>query len=707
MKLRKLPSFSFCALAFLLAAAVRAETVFGEPDAYLDYVEATGSQYIDTGVYAQTGLKARFDCVLSSGTQNDSSFLDAKYGANRRFMMIHSYQKKYYFAIGDGDAAKRTGGSLLPFDTRFEYVSDVSDGTAVQLYFNGKSQVAAESQAKSAGAMPNYGVITPSDMNNLTLYLFAGNFDGTPKYFGKGKLYELKIFKKNGTTGALELVRHYLPCIKNGRAGLYDKASGTISFSYDANGEDFVAGPVLDKPLALVESITSSASALKSRQCFNTWVYGKSGLKSEVEVSLLAPAEDSGILASRETSGNTRFFMAYQYQSAFRFATGALKEKTDLNVVATATGKRYVIKTDTTPGAQSMTVSTDGGEAVEVLKDGVDYGSSYMTTTNTLFLLATHRAYDNHFASPVNATLYGAKIWDGDELLRDFVPAVATNSAGVAYAGLYDKVAARIYKPIQADVKIETDLPFDLATQVGGITNVLVDVAAPKMRLEYVDSDGTSDYVNLGVVGKDGVEMDAVMEWLAVPKDGAFVSSRVDGPPVLRFNLYNYWPKTGENPHRIGYGTALRGASTTSTAAATANRKYWISTRLDAGDQLIAIKYQDDGAWAWESNEGGRTADDPGPIDTGLPLYLFAGNHDGKPDYYGQARVYSLKLRVKQQDGSYAPARDLVPVRDPLTGGAALWDRVSETYLRNSGRYLLAGGGTERPFEGPFMLVVR
>ena len=165
------------AAAMGAAIAARAETVTAEPDAYLDYIEATGSQYIDTGVNAETGLKARLDWSISSGTQTDSSFLDAKVGDNRRFMMVHSYEKRPYFACGDGDPAKRRPGRQFPFDTRFEYVSDVTDGTAVQVYLNASNLIASADQAKSAAAMPNPGVVTTADMNNLTLYLFAGNFD--------------------------------------------------------------------------------------------------------------------------------------------------------------------------------------------------------------------------------------------------------------------------------------------------------------------------------------------------------------------------------------------------------------------------------------------------------------------------------------------------------------------------------------------------
>jgi hypothetical protein len=48
-----------------------------------------------------------------------------------------------------------------------------------------------------------------------------------------------------------------------------------------------------------------------------------------------------------------------------------------------------------------------------------------------------------------------------------------------------------------------------------------------------------------------------------------------------------------------------------------------------------------------------------------------------------------------------------VPVKDPATGAPVLWDNVTETYFRNAGKYLLAGGGTERPFDSGMMIIVK
>ena len=43
------------------AACALGDTFTEEPDAFLEYIEATGSQYIDTDVNAETGLKAQID----------------------------------------------------------------------------------------------------------------------------------------------------------------------------------------------------------------------------------------------------------------------------------------------------------------------------------------------------------------------------------------------------------------------------------------------------------------------------------------------------------------------------------------------------------------------------------------------------------------------------------------------------------------------
>ena len=637
------------------AITARAETVTGvEPDAFLEYIEATGTQYIDTGVNAETGLKARCDFSWASGniSGNDWSLLDAAIDSTssdkrQRFLMCHLYGGggKPFFGYGLKQRKNPEGSFAFVGGQRYEIVTDMSDTNSLQLVQNGKNTFSAT----DLETFKTNGIVNL----NLSLYVFACNLSGSP-----------------------------------------------ISYSFK-NGSNFIAGPVLDKPLDYVKWVWTNG-----KQWFDTRVWGKSGLKSEIDVAVREYDDDHCILGTRRS--NNRYYLAYNYQSAFRYAYGTMPLKGDTtsvvptNDVSYYMDTRYLIKSDLRDGYQSVTVSKNGGSSVELHKDNQAYLTGENVVTNTMALMACHT--DNTYVYPSKGLVYRTKIWDGDEVLRDFVPVVATNSEGVAYAGLYDTVSERIFRQIGT-------AEFDLSSQVGAVTNSLrAAVARPATRIEYVDSDALLDYVDLGIIGKDGVEMEAVMEWLRVPNDGAFVGARhntsSDAAGAHRFFLYHYWhdSSAGSRP-RLGYDNDLFAVG---TSAATANTKYRIVSKLDVGRGDMSISAFTGGAWNTVASrtvlpENGYD----GPVDTGLPLYLFAMNLDGTPRYHGKVRLYSLKLNVKGQDGTYAPVRDLVPVKDPSTGAPVLWDRVSETYFRNAGKYLLAGGGAERDFEGPFVLTIR
>ncbi len=684
------------AFAFLVGggASAPAVTIAGEPDCYLDYIESTGTQYINTGVNAETGLKARIDMEwgatvkpLSDGG-DDWSMLDArKTSGDTRFYLCHLAKNTAAtsFIFGYGYNSWHRTATEAVRETRFEVLADFSEPGALSIRRNGAEMLDNGQRTGHANETINLG---------LDLYLFACNYNGTANYFARGKLYECKIFKKNAATGAFDVERHYLPAKKDGHIGLYDAANNLFYYSDDPSGTELVAGNELPRPAAMVAWVEADGSTSQkvAQQYVDTGVWGKIGLRSRVDVTLLENSDDHAILAARGSGSSTnyRLYMAYHYNGYFCYGDGKLREpKTDDAKPVSET--RYLIESDL--AADSQSVKVNGVE----LNNGTFTGTSYFATDSTLTLFANNHK-SAYVKNPSHSRLYSARIWDGDEMLRDFSPCIATNSAGATFAGLYDAVSRRVFEP--------TGKAFDLASQVGPVTNVLVTVDPPKTRLEYVDSDGAADYVNLGVIAKDGLEMDAVMEWLTVPDDDVFVGARPTSGNT-RFFLYNAWPA-----HSIGYakdlpriadgGKDAKGNDTFFTPAA--NVKYRISSRLDDGDQFLAIATDANGAWAALGRTDRTYA---GPLDTGIPLYLFARNYIGKADSFAHARVYSLKLRAKQPGGAYAPVLDLVPVRDPLTGGAALWDKVSESYFRSAGNFRLAGGGAEREMVLPFMMVVR
>ncbi len=229
------------AAAAALTVSARGETVTAEPDALLDYIEATGSQYINTGVNAETGLKAIIDFAWADEdlSNRDWSLLDACTPAssndNRsRFFMCHMFNGKPFFAYGLKQ--RKNPADAVPFvrGERCTIVTDMSSTNSLELTQNGMNTFDATDRETFA----TNGIVNL----HLNLFVFATNYGGAPSWYGKGKLYELKIFKKNAESGEFDLLRHYIPCIKEGRAGLYDKVNGTISFAFGS--DSFIAGSV-------------------------------------------------------------------------------------------------------------------------------------------------------------------------------------------------------------------------------------------------------------------------------------------------------------------------------------------------------------------------------------------------------------------------------------------------------------------------------
>ena len=255
--------------AFLLCVGIcaKGETVTEEPDAFLEYIEATGEnggkQYIDTGVNAETGLKAQIDFAWASGdiSGKDWSLLDATINntdmnKRTRFLMCHMNKQKPYF--GYGVKQRRNPAFSVQFvgGQRCEIITDMTDPDSLELYQDGVKTFSEE----DLETFRTNGVVNL----NLNLFVFACNLSEVPKWYSQGKLYELKIWKNNLESGELDLIRHYLPCKKGRRAGLYDKVHGTISFSY--SDEDFIAGPEL---VAMPSYLEGADDQMKAK--YNVW----------------------------------------------------------------------------------------------------------------------------------------------------------------------------------------------------------------------------------------------------------------------------------------------------------------------------------------------------------------------------------------------------------------------------------------------------
>ena len=210
----------------------------------------------------------------------------------------------------------------------------------------------------------------------------------------------------------------------------------------------------------------------------------------------------------------------------------------------------------------------------------------------------------------------------------------------------------------------------------------------PSRKLQYIQADGIDDFIDLGVIGKDGLKMEAVMEWDGEAGTPVFCGSSTDSS-VGRFWLYGRSTKT----QRMGYlsfGDTITGSS----YPIAKGEKYRITTMLDAGAQSVAcVKSEGNTAY------GNRNSDRAGPNDTRLSLYLFADNCRGEATSFASAKCYSFKLWRKDANGQYSIlVRNLIPVKDPVNGGnPAFYDLVNGTYFRNGGSGDFARGTQEEP----------
>ena len=652
-------------LLAIASSATVSTADYGEPDAYLDYVEATGAQYIDSECYLASNSVIVAEYAFSNPSAKTSDYLFGLFRCGMTASFFYSSGTNKFWKANEGSSASTTSTELSPVQGARQTVTmRLGSGTSTVVSAFGETLYSC--------------VLSGTISQNATrpLFIFALNNQGSfdTRYTSAAKIHSFRIYDGEGN-----LVRHFLPCLKNNIAGLYDKVTGRIFRSATATA--LVAGPVLPRPTELVKWVQSDGADGSRGLYIDTGIPAKAGTGMTAE--LLWPVKPSaastvcGAMADSThhftlyTSAGTHQ-IGYANYSAFQVNTGT-------SVVYA--GKRYRVTSSLAAKAQNIQVEDLDGTGYNGSRSFNDANS--IDAGHNLYLFARNDAGTPNQLAKVR--LYSLVLTNELGVARDFIPCVADNGR----AGLYDRFSERVFFP-QAAKAGATSGDFDFATEVGAATNTIgVISGAPVARLSYVESDGTSDFVNLGVIGKDGVKMVADVEWTTIPDDDVLCGARTGNSRFMLYNSYN-------NLHSYCYAN---GAPTVGTAGAPAlGKRYRVTTVLDAGSQSCSVQTLSDGSWS-----EAKTRDDvnaAGPVDTGLPLYLFARNMDGTADAFSGARVYSFKLWQKDGNGDYQLVRDLVPAK--TAGGAiGLYDRVTAGWLFNSGdRYGLSGGSESTWIDG-------
>ena len=453
--------FAACILAAVAVMCAMAEL----PDSFVEYVESTGTQYIDTGIVGKTGTKVEMDVNYISG-----------------------------IVLLGAQASSDVGGLIT-------FAQDYGNCFGAILANNGHYANAAyklnsgrhilQTEATAAGSLTmnvdwepnvtlhNYGSAYDSGQN---LYLFCGNSGnsaGDPEsaWYSKAKLYSLRIWQLpvDGAT-KYELVRDFLPCVKDGKAGLYDFVTGEIFYS--KSGTDLQYGGTETAPSDMPDCFTEYIYSTGS-QYFDTGITGRSGTVAEVDTIF----QGGVCLLGATAADNKSIAFGFNYGGNISVLNNDQPQHSGIGLSAT---ERRVFRSVVDLNGY-ITISVNSGAFAALKK------TQRFTAERSLYLLNTNTDNDTiREAWYCRARLYGTKIWQtasidsaegGFPLVRYFRPCYKGNRAC-----LFDMVSRTIFYPNGGEVYC-------------GAVSVAEE---PDVFLESVGSNDNSQFLDTGVLGRFG-----------------------------------------------------------------------------------------------------------------------------------------------------------------------------------------------------------
>ena len=331
----------------------------------IDYIESSGTQYIDTGVKTGLNIKveAEFACL---GASDDLNYSGAVYSGSLGWIATGSYAQGYlcsYFC----DSSRN--GVTIPFDNNFH----------TYLCSNGLQKVDDTQTNITATSMPT----------TLNLFIFKGNVNFSATFSIKQRVKYYKIYD-NGT-----LVRNFIPIkTEKGAVGLLDQVNNIVY--YNVGTGSFTGGNLLEPvQLSYIESTGT--------QYIDTGFTHNQNTKLEIKTSFNNIDQIEAIVNSSNNSSPYNNFNLFkinnEYRTDYAESFKSIPEVTfSINtpyIFLQDKNKSYV---DGTLVATHPTATFTGSYPIRLLAKTSDGGRQ------------------------MRGKVYYCKIWDNETLVRDFVP---------------------------------------------------------------------------------------------------------------------------------------------------------------------------------------------------------------------------------------------------------------------------------------------
>lgn len=366
------------------------------PDGYTQvaWIESTGSQYIDTGVYPNQNTGLQID--LQTNQTNTSAGIAA----------VDTNWLNNDFSVFVGFFAY--GSSNIPVTLNDGIKHSIEIQVPGQFYNDGSLAWAAP-QATFQSAYP--------------LTLFCLNRNNVKSDFFQGKIYSCKIYE--GAT----LVRNFIPCKNNSNeTGLYDLVNG--QFYGNAGTGAFLAGPI---PVELPDGYTQLEYIQSSgTQYINTGLSMPFGFRSVLDFEF-TPQNNSAqaIIGSHDTlPPYNRNYLTINAN----YASWNIGCYDSDNFGIPQPNVRYKLDFCNISGKISCVINDINQELSQSI------ATNPARSSLPIYLFAMNY---NGVSQPAYIKLYKCMIYDEKEsLLRNYIS--CENDVGIV--GLYDLVSGQFYE---------------------------------------------------------------------------------------------------------------------------------------------------------------------------------------------------------------------------------------------------------------------
>ena len=374
----------------------------------LEYIESTGTQYIDTGVKANQNTGFDIDFISYDRISYASGEFGTIFGARTDYR-TNGYQLTTY------NNTTLSGHFLFGTNETYQnirYNAGIIPGIRQQISFRNRVLTLPDNTTTT---VTNYTFETPS-----TLTIFAMHQTSISEN-GKVRLYNFKLYDGN------TLIRNFVPCMRNSdnEVGLYDLVnnkfytnSGTGKFEYRMQNEN-----PYERLYTKLEYLESTGT-----QYIKTDYHlkGISNVELQFSHSQVESSVFSVFFGARENT-QKRGYLFGDVSSSNKYFYG------------------FYGDADTTGIYKSINVNPEYGKIYNLsINNGTfrvsDLGEIQFTPINftlnsSMYIFAFN---ENESATcKLRGRIYYFKIWENNELVRNFIPAVR-NSDNVA--GLYDEV---------------------------------------------------------------------------------------------------------------------------------------------------------------------------------------------------------------------------------------------------------------------------